>query len=79
MKIGIHYFAMLRELAKVDSEIVETDALSARALWDELSARRGFGLEAANFSVAVNDTFVDWDRALAEGDQVVFLPPVSGG
>jgi molybdopterin converting factor small subunit len=29
--------------------------------------------------VAVNGAFTGWDRQLADNDEVVFLPPVSGG
>ncbi len=79
MNVTIHYFAMLRERSGVDSEIVETSAVDARGLWEETNHRRKFGLDRAQFSVAVNDTFVEWNHALVDGDQLVFLPPVSGG
>jgi len=29
--------------------------------------------------VAVNEEFAAWDRELADGDRVVFIPPVAGG
>jgi len=29
--------------------------------------------------VAINEAFADWSQPLAEGDTVVFLPPVAGG
>jgi molybdopterin converting factor small subunit len=29
--------------------------------------------------VAVNGEFGDWEQPLAEGDAVVFIPPVAGG
>jgi molybdopterin converting factor small subunit len=29
--------------------------------------------------VAVNDEFSDWAQTLADGDRVVFIPPVAGG
>jgi len=29
--------------------------------------------------VAVNEEFAAWDRPLADGDRVVFIPPVAGG
>ena len=38
-----------------------------------LSARR------ASLSAAVNRRYSGFDAALAEGDEVVFVPPVSGG
>jgi molybdopterin converting factor small subunit len=29
--------------------------------------------------VAINNEFRDWSTPLAEGDAVVFIPPVAGG
>ena len=29
--------------------------------------------------VAVNEEYAEWDGALSEGDEVAFIPPVSGG
>lgn len=39
------------------------------------------GLEADHGSVraAVNQEFAAWERVLADGDEVAFIPPVSGG
>ena len=41
--------------------------------------QRGLQLAPENLRVAVNDEFGDWRQPLAEGDTVVFLPPVAGG
>ncbi|MGD8330034.1 MAG: MoaD/ThiS family protein [Acidobacteriota bacterium] len=30
-------------------------------------------------AVAVNDEYAAWDRTLEDGDEVAFIPPVSGG
>jgi molybdopterin converting factor small subunit len=29
--------------------------------------------------VAINDEFSEWNSELADGDSVVFIPPVAGG
>jgi molybdopterin converting factor small subunit len=29
--------------------------------------------------VAINGEFTDWSTPLADGDEVVFIPPVAGG
>ena len=34
---------------------------------------------AGRLRVAVNGALADWRHALRDGDEVVFLPPVSGG
>lgn len=32
-----------------------------------------------NIKVAVNQQLVDWDKQLSSGDELAFLPPVTGG
>jgi molybdopterin synthase sulfur carrier subunit len=50
-----------------------------RALYAELAGRHGFTFTPERLRVAVNGTFTDWNRHLADNDEVAFLPPVSGG
>lgn len=78
-RIHVQYFAALREQAGLGSETVATAAPDAAALYDELQASRGLRLPRSMLKVAVNEEFAGWDRALADGDRVVFLPPVAGG
>jgi molybdopterin synthase catalytic subunit len=74
-------FARLRELAGTDAENIEVPAGSTVA--DVYSAVRKShpALEADPGSVraAVNQEFADWDAIVANGDEVAFIPPVSGG
>jgi molybdopterin synthase sulfur carrier subunit len=56
------------------------DRATAGAAWERLAAshpalvpRRG------SLAAAVNRRYVAFDTPLAEGDEVVFIPPVSGG
>jgi molybdopterin converting factor subunit 1 len=79
MKYRVLYFAALRDRAGVDAEQVESLALDARGLYTELRARHGFALDEQRLRVAVNGAFASWEQHLHEGDEVVFLPPVSGG
>jgi len=79
MKFKLLYFASLRDRAGRDAEAVESHAVDPRALYAELDARHGLGLAPERVRVAVNGQFATWDRPLADGDEVVFLPPVSGG
>lgn len=76
--VRIQYYALLREQAGCGSEAVET-AGDAAALYDALAARHRFSLPRAQLKVAVNGEFADWARPLADGDEVVFIPPVAGG
>ena len=79
MKYRVLYFASLRDRAGMDAEQVESLATDARGLYTELCARHGFTLGEDRLRVAVNGEFATWTRVLHEGDEVVFIPPVSGG
>jgi molybdopterin converting factor subunit 1 len=78
-KVRLKYYALLREQAGRGDESVETPAADAAALYEELAARHGFSLTRSQLRVAVNAEFADWSRPLADGDEVVFIPPVAGG
>jgi molybdopterin converting factor subunit 1 len=77
--IRLKYYALLREQAGCGEERLETAARDPAALYDELARRHGFSLPQAQLKVAVNAEFSDWSRPLADGDEVVFIPPVAGG
>jgi molybdopterin synthase sulfur carrier subunit len=79
MNYRVLYFASLRDRAGMDMEQVNSLAIDARALYTELQARHGFTLSEERLRVAVNGAFARWEQNLHEGDEVVFLPPVSGG
>jgi len=78
-RLHVRYFALLREQAGRGAEELETQATTPRELYEELRARRGLTLAPEFLRVAVNDEFGDWRSPLADGDTVVFLPPVAGG
>lgn len=79
MKYSILYFASLRDAAGTESEQVESVRADARELYAELRARHGFSLAPDRLRIAVNGEFAPWERMLADGDEVAFMPPVSGG
>src|ERR1700694_382674 len=74
-------FARLREQAGRDDESLELPAGSTVA--DVYAALRKShpGLETDRHAVraAVNQEFAGWDAVVADGDEVAFIPPVSGG
>jgi len=78
-RLRLKYYALLREQAGCSEEQLETSAADPAALYHELAARHGFSLPREQLKVAVNAEFADWSRALADGDEVVFIPPVAGG
>ena len=79
MNFRVLYFAALRDSAGIDSERIASHAADARGLYAELRARHGFAMVEDRLRVAVNGAFVPWDQPLRDGDEVVFIPPVSGG
>jgi molybdopterin converting factor subunit 1 len=78
-RVRLRYYALFREQAGRQDETVETSARTVSALYQELAARHGFRLPQAQLKVAVNAAFADWSSPLAEGDEIVFIPPVAGG
>ena len=81
MHVTVRLFARLRELAgrgEWDDE-VDADA-SAATVW-RAAVRRHPALEpfGGAISCAVNANFARMTTAIKDGDEVAFLPPVSGG
>jgi molybdopterin-guanine dinucleotide biosynthesis protein A len=78
-RVKVQYYAILREQAGRSDEDVATLARTPRELYEELRSRYPFSLAPEMLRVAVNSEFGDWSQPLAEGDSVVFIPPVAGG
>ena len=83
MNIQLRFFASIREAVGTGHESVQTAATSLAALRDELIARGGPWAEALGRGRAVraslNQTMADESAPLAEGAEVAFFPPVTGG
>ena len=72
----VRLFAGLRERAGTDRrELDLDDGASVEDVWPALD----LGDEPAGLLYAVNRTYADRGDALAEGDEVALIPPVSGG
>ena len=85
MKIKVKYFALLREAVGCDEERIDVPAAVRTA--GELKAHLA-GLDSVHeeafatvkrIRAAVNGTMVQEGAVLAEGDEVAFFPPVTGG
>ncbi len=81
MKLKLRFFAALRErvgLAELDLECPEGTTVEAlrRDLQARYGASAGFG---TRMFVAVNWDPAEVTQTLREGDEVAFLPPMSGG
>jgi molybdopterin-guanine dinucleotide biosynthesis protein A len=78
-RITVQYYALLREQAGRREEALVTTARTAAELYAELARRYPFSLAPEVLRVAINTEFHEWSTPLAEGDAVVFIPPVAGG
>ena len=74
-------FARLREQAGTDIEDLEVPFGSTVANVYEAIQKLHPGLHADQSAVrvALNQEFTDWESKVAAGDEVAFIPPVSGG
>src|SRR5271170_1896950 len=81
MRVRVLFFGQLKEITGVEQE--ETDLSEGARVEDlfERYGRRFPKLAAFRSSIAasVNQEYVAWRAPLATGDEVAFLPPVSGG
>jgi molybdopterin converting factor small subunit len=66
-------------MAGTGEEVVQTDAGTLRALYDELQRRHRFALGDEHLKVARNMTVANLDDSVEDNDEVVFIPPVAGG
>jgi molybdopterin converting factor subunit 1 len=81
MKVRVKFFAILREragISEVAKEIAEGSTVAD--LWHQLQKDYP-KLDVAGIRLlyAVNQNYVSPDDKLNDKDEVVFIPPVSGG
>lgn len=81
MTVKILYFASLRESIGASSEsLALPDGVNTvGALRAVLGQRHPELLTAKNLKAAVNQKMAGMDAPVAEGDEVAFFPPVTGG
>jgi molybdopterin synthase sulfur carrier subunit len=79
--VRVRLFAALREAAGVEALDLELpEGASAEDAWGRLVERHpGLAPRRASLAAAVNRSFAPFDTRLGEGDELVFIPPVSGG
>jgi molybdopterin converting factor subunit 1 len=81
MRIKVLYFGRLKELSGSSEESVELrEGGVVEDLFAQCAAERPeLGKFRASLVAACNREFVAWNTPLRSGDEVGFLPPVSGG
>ena len=81
MRVTVKLFARLRDLAGAGELVRDVDSpATVQTVWRSLVAEFPAVAEyERSMSVAVNADYARMSAAVHEGDEVAFLPPVSGG
>ena len=81
LNIKVLFFASCRDLIGTgEREMTLTDGATVTDLIAELALEQvRFTDLAPSLMVSVNQAYVERDAELQEGDEVAFIPPVSGG
>ncbi|MEO8509670.1 MAG: molybdenum cofactor biosynthesis protein MoaE [Chloroflexota bacterium] len=80
MRITARCFASLRELAADRVLLDLADGAQVTDAWADLEGRfAAIAPHRPYVRVARNGAYAQWDDRLVNGDEVAFLPPVSGG
>lgn len=79
--IKVRFFARLREQAGAETETLEiAPGSTLRDVYESLRRRHpSLESDAAAVRGAINQEFAGWDATVSQGDEVAFIPPVSGG
>ncbi len=81
MRVRVRLFASLREAAGRETiELALEPGVRAEDVWRRLAEEYpALASRRAALTLAVNRSYAPFDTPLHDGDEVVFLPPVSGG
>jgi molybdopterin converting factor subunit 1 len=81
MRVTVKLFARLKDLAGAGELVREVQApATVRTVWQALTTEMpSLTQYESTMSVAVNAEYSKMAAAVRDGDEVAFLPPVSGG
>ena len=79
IEVEVRYFASLRSPGGPERERLTLAGDDARVLYAQLRDRFGWSFDVSAIRLAVNGRMVAWEHALANNDEIAFLPPFSGG
>ncbi|HJO35741.1 MAG: MoaD/ThiS family protein [Pseudomonadota bacterium] len=77
MSVQVRFFASLRELLQcTDAEVPAAAVRTVGDVWHQAVGERA---PPGKLLMAVNQQYAGWDDPVADGDEVGFFPPVTGG
>jgi molybdopterin converting factor subunit 1 len=81
MRVRVRLFASLREaVGEGEVELDLPDGATAEEAWARLVRDHPpLAERRARLTAAINRRYAPFDAALRDGDELVFVPPVSGG
>ena len=81
MHVTVRLFARLRDITGASELRREApDGASVRTVWSSLvNEYPDLSAYEKSISCAVNEDYSRFTAAVADGDEIAFLPPVSGG
>jgi len=76
MRISVKFFASLREeMGRGDETLDLEDGATMAEVWQMVSEQR----PQENLLCSRNREYAHWNDVAADGDEVAFFPPVTGG
>jgi molybdopterin converting factor subunit 1 len=81
MRVRVRFFAALREIVGQDEAVLDlSEGSTCEDVWSRLVAEfPALGSRRKTLTAAVNRRYAPFTDPLREGDEIVFIPPVSGG
>jgi molybdopterin converting factor subunit 1 len=81
MRVRVRLFASLREaVGRSEVELDLPDGATAEEAWQRLAREHTeLASRRARLTAAVNRSYAPFETPLRDGDEIVFVPPVSGG
>ena len=81
MKVRVRLFAALREaVGRPEMELEMAPGATAEDAWQRLvTGTPALADRRKGLAASINRRYAPFDSPLADGDEVVFIPPVSGG
>jgi len=81
LKVNLRFFALYREVVgKEQMEMEVREGTTPSQVWEALCQDFPKLVDQSNaWKVAINGEYADPDGSLKEGDEVAFIPPLSGG